>query len=196
MSYYRGRVKEFTSTSGTGTLQLDGAYNNYRTFLDAFGNGNRCYYVITDGAGTYEYGLGTINSSHQLARTTIIFSSSGLSPVNWPVGGSRDVTCAILAEGCLNNGIVTLATDDTTPDVRNGRVFLADNGNPTTITNFDAGINGQQIVVAFSNSNTTIQHNANIRLAGGANFAGTSNDSIALLHFNNLWYEQSRSVNS
>jgi len=83
------RVKETSSTTGTGNFSLSGSSTGFRTFSDGVGVGNTCYYVITEGT-TYEIGLGTLNASATLARTTVLISSSANAAVNWG-SGSKDV---------------------------------------------------------------------------------------------------------
>ena len=56
------RVKESSSTTGTGNFALGGAVTGFRTFADGVGVSNTCYYVITDDS-SYEVGLGTAMSS-------------------------------------------------------------------------------------------------------------------------------------
>jgi hypothetical protein len=82
------RVRETSTTTGTGTLTLDGAVSGYRTFSSGIGNSNTCYYTITLGAD-YEIGLGTV-SAGQLARTTILRSSNSNNAVNFGAG-TKDV---------------------------------------------------------------------------------------------------------
>jgi hypothetical protein len=197
-AFFQARVKETTNTSGTGTLQLLGAPTGYRTFLSAFGNGGNFYYAILDGAGgnAYEYGIGTINASSVLTRGNIINGSAGPgTPVLWG-SNTKTVICSITPEACLNNGSETFTDLDTTPDVRGGNVWNVSNSGATTITNFDNEVSGQQLTLVFSNSNTTIQHNASIRLAGGANFVGTANDVLVLINIGGVFYEKCRSVNT
>lgn len=193
-NYVYPRVRETTTTSGTGTLQLLGAPVGYQSFLSAFGNGNRCFYFILDGTD-WEYGLGTINSSSQLARTTFINSSTG-SLLNLSVGPST-VYCAIVPEICLNNGSNLFSNGDTTPSVKTGaHMWRENNTGATTITDFDDDWDGMVITILFTTANTTIQHNANIRLSGGANFTSTANDTMRLVAYSGVWYELSRSVNT
>jgi hypothetical protein len=74
-------------------------------------------------------------------------------------------------------------------------VLAVGNTQATTITNFTAGETGQELTVVFTTGNTTIQHNANIKLAGGVDFAATNNDTLTLMHVDGVWYEKCRSVN-
>lgn len=82
------RVRETSTTTGTGTLTLDGAVTGFRTFSSAIGDTNTCYYTITLGAD-YEIGLGTVGAG-TLARTTVLKSSNSNSAVNFGAG-TKDV---------------------------------------------------------------------------------------------------------
>ena len=70
------RVQEYSTTTGTGTLTLSGAYAGFQTFAAGIGNGNTCYYTITSDKNQWEVGVGTIGVG-TLARTTLISSSTG-----------------------------------------------------------------------------------------------------------------------
>ncbi len=83
------RVKETSTTTGTGNFTLSGAVTGFRTFSTGVGVGNTCYYVITDNSD-YEVGLGTLNSTSVLARTTVLTSSNSNNAVDWGAG-SKDV---------------------------------------------------------------------------------------------------------
>jgi hypothetical protein len=75
------RVKETSTTSGTGTLTLGGAVDGYQAF-SVIGNGNTTYYALIDGT-SWEVGLGTYTlSGTTLARTTILSSSNSNNAVN------------------------------------------------------------------------------------------------------------------
>ena len=72
------RVRETSTTSGTGTLTLAGAVAGFQSF-SAVGNGNTTYYTIADPtANTWEVGIGTYTASGTtLSRDTVLANSSG-----------------------------------------------------------------------------------------------------------------------
>jgi hypothetical protein len=70
------RVQEYSTTTGTGTLTLSGAYAGFQTFAAGIGNGNTCYYTITSDTNQWEVGIGTVGVG-TLARTTLLSSSTG-----------------------------------------------------------------------------------------------------------------------
>ena len=81
----KDRVKETTTTTGTGTYTLAGAEVGFQSF-STIGNGNTTYYTVTDG-GDWEVGIGTYTASGTtLARTTILSSSNSGSAVSWSAG--------------------------------------------------------------------------------------------------------------
>ena len=71
------RVKETTTTTGTGTINLAGAVAAFQTFVAGIGSGNTCYYTIVSG-NNWEIGIGTVTdaSPDTLSRTTILASSN------------------------------------------------------------------------------------------------------------------------
>jgi len=93
----KDRIKETTSTSGTGTYTLAGAETGFEAF-STIGNGNTTYYCCTDGTD-FEIGVGTYTlSGTTLARTTILQSSNSDSAVNWGSGSSRTIFCTYPAD--------------------------------------------------------------------------------------------------
>ena len=76
------RVKETTTTTGTGTINLAGAVTAFQTFVAGVGSGNTCYYAITSG-NNWEIGLVTVTdaSPDTLSRTTILSSSNSDSAI-------------------------------------------------------------------------------------------------------------------
>jgi hypothetical protein len=92
----KDRVKETTTTTGTGTYTLAGAVTGFQSFA-VVGNGNTTYYTVTDGTN-WEVGVGTYTSSGTtLSRDTILESSNSGSAVNWGAG-SKDVFLTYPAE--------------------------------------------------------------------------------------------------
>ena len=81
----KDRVKETTTTTGTGTYTLAGAEVGFQAF-SSIGDGNTTYYSVTDG-GDWEVGIGTYTTTGTtLARTTILSSSNGDAAVDWTAG--------------------------------------------------------------------------------------------------------------
>jgi hypothetical protein len=87
------RVKETSTTTGTGTLNLSGAVSGFQTFVAGVGDGNTTYYAIVNrDAAEWETGLGTVTdaTTDTLARTTVIASSNSDSAVDFSAG-TKDV---------------------------------------------------------------------------------------------------------
>lgn len=87
------RVRETTTTTGTGTVTLAGAVTGFQTFA-AIGNGNTTYYTIAgQGTSEWEVGIGTYTSAGTtLARNTVLASSNAGALVNFSAG-TKDVFC-------------------------------------------------------------------------------------------------------
>ena len=75
------RVKETTTTTGTGTVTLLGASTGFQSFA-VIGDTNTTYYTIAGQTGSeWEVGVGTYSSSGTtLARTTVLSNSSATQP--------------------------------------------------------------------------------------------------------------------
>jgi len=87
------RVKETSTTTGTGTLNLSGAVSGFQTFVAGVGDGNTTYYAIVNrDESEWETGVGTVTdaSTDTLARTTVIASSNSDSAVDFSAG-TKDV---------------------------------------------------------------------------------------------------------
>jgi len=84
----KDRVRETSTTTGTGTFTLAGAVSGFQTFSSAIGNTNTTYYTIINGT-EWETGLGTV-AAGTLARTTVLESSNAGSAVNF-TAGTKDV---------------------------------------------------------------------------------------------------------
>jgi len=96
------RVRELTSTEGTGAVTLGGAVGGFQTFAAGIGNSNTTYYTISlNSENEFEVGLGTLNGdSSTLTRTTVLESSNSDSAVDFSAG-SKEVFCTLPAEKAL-----------------------------------------------------------------------------------------------
>jgi len=117
----KDRVRETTTTTGTGTVTLGGAVSGFQSF-SVIGNANTTYYTIVDAiAGSWEVGIGTYTSSGTtLARDTVLESSNAGSLVNFAVG-TKDVFVTYPAERSMyvDGTTITPAISATLP-VANG----------------------------------------------------------------------------
>jgi hypothetical protein len=93
------RVKETSTSTGTGTFDLDGAVTGFETFVAGIASTNTTYYAIFhQGEDEWEVGLGTVTDAtpDTLARTTVITSSNSDSAVTF-TAGTKDVFCTLPA---------------------------------------------------------------------------------------------------
>lgn len=117
------RVKETTSTTGTGTVTLAGAVTGYQSFA-AIGNANTTYYCIAgQTGGEWEVGLGTYTAvGTTLSRTTVFASSNAGALVTFSAG-TKDVFCTYVASqavtenaaGNVDGYLITTGSIDNTP---------------------------------------------------------------------------------
>jgi len=111
------RVRETTTTAGTGTITLLGAVPSCQSFA-VIGNGNTTYYTIVAYTGTeYEVGIGTYTASGTLlSRDTVLASSNGGSLVNFSAG-TKDVFCDYPADKAVTTDTLAYppAIGGTTP---------------------------------------------------------------------------------
>ncbi len=129
------RVRETTTTTGTGTVTLAGAVTGFQTFA-AIGNGNTTYYTIAgQGTSEWEVGIGTYTASGTtLARNTVLASSNSGSLVNFSAG-TKDVFCDYPAVRAVIGGmgyIENEATITQSSTINDGHNAIS--GGPVTIS--------------------------------------------------------------
>jgi hypothetical protein len=98
------RVKETSTTTGTGTIDLAGAETGYESFVSGVGTGNTTYYAIElNSANEWEVGIGTVTDAtpDTLSRDTIISSSNGDAAVNFSAG-TKNVFCTLPAKKTIS----------------------------------------------------------------------------------------------
>jgi hypothetical protein len=148
----KDRVKETTSTTGTGTLTLAGAVAKFQSF-SVVGDGNTTYYAIESGNGTdWEVGVGTYTASGTtLSRDTILESSNGGTAIS--LSGTSIVFCTYPAERSVNTADIgttiqaydadTAKYDDTTANFtgtlqNGGSNVVVDTDIGSTVQGYDA----------------------------------------------------------
>ena len=187
------RVKETTTTTGTGAVALGGAVTGFETFAAGIGNSNTTYYAIVhQTANEFEVGLGTLDGdSSDLTRTTVISSSNSDSAVDF-AAGTKDVFCTIPASKLVfednNNdatvgrnltvtGDLTISGDDITMATNtSGAALIGDgtNFNPVAISgDISIAANGTAAIGSGVIVNADVNASAAIAMSKTAFSAGT-----------------------
>lgn len=134
------RVRETSTTTGTGSLTLAGAVTGFRTFASVLSVSDTCWYcaeaVDDEGSpsGGWEVGLGTLSDSTTLARTTVLASSNSGSLVSFSAG-TKNVFITFPASPILD------LTDG-------GASTLHTHANPSTMVSAAAVLPDNELVVA------------------------------------------------
>lgn len=93
---YKDRVKDTTTTTGTGDITLSGsAPTGFQTFNTAFGTGTYFLYCIHDDdtpGSEWEVGEGHLSGATTLVRDTVLASSNSDAAVNFSAG-TKHVFC-------------------------------------------------------------------------------------------------------
>ena len=100
MPYIADRVKDTTTTTGTGAVTLSGtAPSGYQTFAAGFGSASLtvAYCIAGQTGGEWEVGKGTFNGTTGLTRDVVRSSSNANALVNFSAG-TKDVFCVANAE--------------------------------------------------------------------------------------------------
>ena len=170
----KDRVKETSTTSGTGPLTLNGAATGYQSF-SVIGSGNSTYYCIADQNGpNWEVGIGIWNNNGTLSRNTIISNSAGTTtPISF-TSVVKDVFCTYPSEKALMG--TTSALDST----GTGSVVLSNTptinspvlNSPNMIGNISANVNLRSGTI-----------NQLLGYAGGSSEIGYATDVDTLVKF-------------
>ena len=181
------RVKETTTTTGTGTINLAGAETGFETFVQGIGNSNTTYYAIVHtSANEFEVGLGTVTdaSPDTLSRTTIISSTNSDSAVDFSAG-TKNVFCTLPASKAViedasnnvalagtvtvdtgTNGVPTIELKHSNASADNFRIM----GGQTGVSNAGLSIydidQGATRIYVDTNGNAKFYQNALLETAG------------------------------
>ena len=179
------RVKETSTSTGTGTFNLDGAVTGFDTFVTGIADSNTTYYAIFhQGTTEWEVGLGTVTdaATDTLARTTVISSSTG-SAVDF-AAGTKDVFCTLPASkavfgkqegtnftdslivGHSTTGTLSSASDNTGVGI--GALDALTSGTRNTAVGQDAGTS-----ITTAMRNVMFGHNAGLQMTTNGSYDNT-----------------------
>lgn len=100
------RVRETTTTTGTGAVTLAGAATGFRAFSSVMTSpSDTCYYAIVGGS-EWETGIGTYSAANTLTRTTVLRSSNANAAVSFSAG-TKDVYITIPGTAAVVENIDT-----------------------------------------------------------------------------------------
>ena len=103
------RVKETSTTTGTGDVTFAGTITGFDTFATGIGNDNTTYYAIAHRtADEWEVGLGTLSSdSSTMERTTVLTNSDGNTSKITLGAGTKDIFCTFPASKTMDMTLTT-----------------------------------------------------------------------------------------
>lgn len=163
----KDRVKETTTTAGTGTITLAGASTGFRSFAD-IGNANTTYYTIA-GGNDWEVGLGTYTASGTtLSRDTVLSNSLGTTAKIDFSAGTKDVFCTYPSEKALLGDTSAVSSTGT------GNVVL--NSNPTFAT--DITVNG--LTVGRGDGNISTNTALGVDAIGSPYITSTNTNNVGI----------------
>lgn len=157
---FADRVKQSTTTTGTGTVTLSGTSTGFRTFSSVFSDGEEVYYLIV-GTSEWETGQGTY-SSDTLSRDTVLASSNSNSLVDFSAGTKTVLVTApasFITTARSAKDIVVTAGEDIAPRGTDWGYFAGG------LTTFSSGVAATADKLVFSTDTTAAQVSANLSQA-------------------------------
>lgn len=175
---YNERVRETSTTTGTGDLTLAGAPDTtYQTFTSVLSNGDTCDVAIY-GAGGFESCRATYNSgANSITRGTIYASSNANARVSFAAGTKTVILSlpgTLAREPALAHSHGADVTAAGTTDLDNVTGALVDVTGNTTITAITLA-DGRERTVRFTGT-PTITHGASLILPTSANIVAAAGD--------------------
>jgi hypothetical protein len=200
MLVYKDRVKQLTTTTGTGSYALSTTYNGYKDFT-AFSDADQTCYCCENGVD-WEIGIGTVSAvGSVLSRDTILSSSAGDAIVNWGAG-SKVVYCVYPSQyvfssiggklqsyaeyvGTANDGVIDVSDSGS-------NVFTMTPSAPITVS-FTGAIAGQchsVTVHIIGGDSQAVTWPASVTFIGGTPFPVSAYDIITIhtIDGGTTWY--------
>ena len=105
---YLDRVKETSTTTGTGNFTLAGAVSQFQAFsaLFAVGDAGIPYAIVGQTGTEWEVGVGTYIGVNTLERSEVLESSNSDNAVNFSAG-TKDVFLSDVAAVAMTRGLTT-----------------------------------------------------------------------------------------
>jgi hypothetical protein len=175
------RVKETTTTTGTGALTFAGAVSGFETFSAGIGNSNTTYYAVAhQSANEWEVGLGTLAAdSSTITRTTVFSSSNSDSAVDF-AAGTKDIFCTYPA----GKAVFKDASDNT--NFADDEKIQLGTGNDIQLYHDGANsyFTGGSVGAFYVRGGTSGQGGLNLTDAGGGNrfLTGAEGGATAVYH--------------
>ena len=166
----KDRVKETTTTTGTGAGTLAGAVVGFQAFSAVMSVADTCYYVIVSGTGAdWETGTGTYSSASVLTRTTVLSSSNYGNAVNFSAG-TKDVFMGPIAESVTDiahggTGATTAAGARTSLGAAASGPILENENTISANRTITVGSNGMSVGYMTVNTGVSVTVGANQRWA-------------------------------
>ena len=185
----KDRVKETTTTTGTGAVTLAGAVAGFQAFSGVLSDSDTTYYsIVHRDTAEFEVGLGTYSSS-TLTRTTVLESSNSGNAVNF-TAGTKDIFITypaeksvyldasdVLAVGNINTsgylrGPSTFTIDPAAHGDDTGTLVVAGNlqvdGTTTTINSTTVTLDDKNLVLASGAANAAAANGAGLTVDGAS----------------------------
>lgn len=99
----KDRVRESSTTTGTGAFALAGAPGGYQRFSAVMSVADTCWYAIILPGSSWETGIGTYSALNTLTRTTVLESSNAGAAVSFGAGTKDVFICAPASKANVQN---------------------------------------------------------------------------------------------
>lgn len=185
------RVKDTTTSTGTGTITLAGAPPAGFQSFAAIGDGNTTYYTISGGS-QWEVGIGTYTASGTtLSRDTVLSSSAGGTSLVDFSAGSKDVFVTLPSQRSYG---IPFSTQTANYAASFNEGILADtSGGAFTVTLPASPVAGTQVIVAdaansWGTNNLTVARNGQTIEGAATNLiCDITGVSVQLIYSGTTW---------
>ena len=103
------RVKQSSTSTGTGDFTLSGSATGFRDFSEVFSVGDQTFYCITADDGKFEVGQGAYSAADTLQRATVFASSNSDAKENFQAGSKTVFVTYPAAQSVTTSQAITFA---------------------------------------------------------------------------------------